>query len=668
MAERRYVPEDVVEYSLFPFVSDHLDDLKAQEYLEEQKDIFLAHLSPLLVDYIWQKEPFKLKAVVGDESTPHHLHGCTHFGDNIQDEWFVVYLLCQLTQHFSGLVAKVSDNDEEFLLIEAADVLPEWLNPTTSENRILIKDGELHIIPMPTSSKDLDWLPLFTPTLQEAIQAIHQHSSETLASAEIRKVIKQRLECYPEKITQDFHSAYCYIPAGLAVALTQRPSLIAAGVNAFYYRDPDDLKACRSFRYFRPGTRVMTLVKFTRCLYAQLVQQNFQPHRESGWILPSSSNPKHKAHELGMKLAHGFEILCSKCTNPNLQNGESNDNRNIPDVRLQRFISTLTDKGYFKGELEGSVLYNEHLAKAKQYFKDNLDHTPCNTEQLGCTVLDLIHQIPYSIEELRLQERLLPPEDDDSWLYVSPQEVDAMILKAGGKDPSRCEKSFDPNQVSNSMKSFVDTVSDYEGAEFPKECLEDDINFDSTGFIHAMNKVFEFDEISSDSSSEMDEYDWNSSDEDTSRTSSNSRSEMKSYLKEMDLELSKTTLGKSFECSNKKSKPPRPPPPQKISESLPKKSAPSRPPPPPPPPKVQPVPPAESVPHNGSKQSPDDIDDEDEGFRPVNIDVNIVKNLLASHNVQPGQPGPATNILSSMGVDLHQGKKKEMFMNRAGSK
>ncbi|GAB1610168.1 protein ecdysoneless homolog [Argonauta hians] len=649
MAERPHFPDDVVEYFIFPFISEHFDDSKIQDYLEEQKDNILAHLSQLLVDYIWQKEPFKLKAVVGDESTPHHLYGCTHFGDNIQDEWFVVYLLFQLTQHFSGLVAKISDNDGEFLLIEAADVLPDKLTHSTSENRIFIKDGQLHIIPMPTSSQDVDWLPLFTPSLQEAVQIIHDHSSETVASPEIQKVLKKRLECYPQKITEDIHSAYCYIPAGLAVALTQRPSLIAAGVNAFYYRDRDDLKACRSFRYFRPGTRVMTLVKFTRCLYAQLVQQNFQPHRESGWILPNSSNSKHKAHELGMKLAHGFEILCSKCSNPNSQNRESIDNQNIPDARLVRFISTLTDKGYFKGELEGSVMYSELMEKAKQYFNDNVDHTPCDMEQLGNTVLDLIQQTPYSVEDLRLQENLLPPEDDDSWLCVSPQEVDAMIRRAGGKTSSKCEKSFDPNQVSSSMKSFVETVSDYEGAEFPKDGLEDDIHFDSTGFIHAMNKVFEFEESGSDSSSEMDEYDWNSSDEDTSRTSSNSRSEIKSYLKAMDMELSKTTLGKSFE---QKTKPKQPP----------KKADPPQRPQPPPPPHTH------SVPHNGSTQSPDDIDDEDEGFRPVNIDVNIVKNMLASHNIQPGQPGPATNILSSMGVDIHQGKKKEMFMNRAGSK
>jgi len=33
-------------------------------------------------------------------------------------------------------VCSVHDSDGEFLLIEAADQLPKWLNPDTAENRV----------------------------------------------------------------------------------------------------------------------------------------------------------------------------------------------------------------------------------------------------------------------------------------------------------------------------------------------------------------------------------------------------------------------------------------------------------------------------------------------------------------------------------------------------
>ena len=37
---------------------------------------------------------------------PQHLYGRTEFGDNVEDEWFIVFLLQQLTITFDGLVAK----------------------------------------------------------------------------------------------------------------------------------------------------------------------------------------------------------------------------------------------------------------------------------------------------------------------------------------------------------------------------------------------------------------------------------------------------------------------------------------------------------------------------------------------------------------------------------
>ncbi|CAE1296154.1 unnamed protein product [Acanthosepion pharaonis] len=39
-------------------------------------------------------------------SVPPHLYGSFNFGDNVEDEWFVVYLLCQLTKTFSGLLVR----------------------------------------------------------------------------------------------------------------------------------------------------------------------------------------------------------------------------------------------------------------------------------------------------------------------------------------------------------------------------------------------------------------------------------------------------------------------------------------------------------------------------------------------------------------------------------
>lgn len=70
------------------------------------------------------------------EKLPPHLYGITYFGDNIQDEWFIVSLLFHLTREVEGLISRACDSDGEFLLIEAADHLPQWANPETCEQRV----------------------------------------------------------------------------------------------------------------------------------------------------------------------------------------------------------------------------------------------------------------------------------------------------------------------------------------------------------------------------------------------------------------------------------------------------------------------------------------------------------------------------------------------------
>lgn len=37
---------------------------------------------------------------------PAHIGGSTQFGDNVEDEWFIVYLLQQITEAFPELAAR----------------------------------------------------------------------------------------------------------------------------------------------------------------------------------------------------------------------------------------------------------------------------------------------------------------------------------------------------------------------------------------------------------------------------------------------------------------------------------------------------------------------------------------------------------------------------------
>ena len=64
------------------------------------------------------------------------LTGRVTFGENVEDEWFTISLLRELTLKNPDLVIRVTDQDGEVLLIEVADALPRWAqDPTTSDGR-----------------------------------------------------------------------------------------------------------------------------------------------------------------------------------------------------------------------------------------------------------------------------------------------------------------------------------------------------------------------------------------------------------------------------------------------------------------------------------------------------------------------------------------------------
>jgi hypothetical protein len=95
----------------------------------------LLAVETLAKDYIWQREGFNLRVASDGVS----LTGSVRLGESVQDEWYIVWLLVKISSEFPEAVIEVKDNDDgQFLLIEAAEVLPKWLNPGNAENRVCL--------------------------------------------------------------------------------------------------------------------------------------------------------------------------------------------------------------------------------------------------------------------------------------------------------------------------------------------------------------------------------------------------------------------------------------------------------------------------------------------------------------------------------------------------
>jgi hypothetical protein len=191
VAEAEAASHDCVKYQIFGTLqtpttaaagATEVDAAGTAEALEACRAACFAHLEPFLEGYIWQKEPFQLRVVgrgteeVGGgggrggagtrteaAEVPAHLAGSSLFGDNIEDEWFIVWMLSELTRVFHGLTARVWDNDGEFLLIECAFHLPKWVTPDAVANRVFLRGGHLHVVPPAATAAMGAWVGCWIP-------------------------------------------------------------------------------------------------------------------------------------------------------------------------------------------------------------------------------------------------------------------------------------------------------------------------------------------------------------------------------------------------------------------------------------------------------------------------------------------------------------------------
>ncbi|KAF8796322.1 protein ecdysoneless homolog [Argiope bruennichi] len=623
--------ENTVIYKLFCPNDDGDYNLISTEALELTAEKYLSQISGFLRRYIWQNDPFNLRVV--DSSTtgfPPHLEGITCYEDNDEDEWFIVYLLYYLSEKNKNLIIQIQDEDGEFLLIEAADHIPKWLNLKTSKNRVFIHQGALHIIPKAWTPNDAIQLPKGVPSLSTAVSFVRQFPSITKASSSVQEMIRDRIKEYPMRIDEYKHRAHCCVPCPVTAILKEDPSLLSQAVKAFYLRDPIDLKACRAMRYFAPETKVMSEVTFTRCLYAQLSSQNYEPDKMTGWNLPPVNHPDRKAHELGMKLACGFEILASNAEK-RMEVGKDDAEYDFrSDVRWKRFAKNLKDRGYFRDEVEGSKMHNTLMLKAKEFYLSSLNRgatassgTPASSSP-GVRVLKLLKTVNNNYEEMKEAEKSLRPPDDDSWMVITPEILDSMLEKMTAKPMD----ATTAKTITDGIKSFVHSYSDIEGVEPPihnSNSKKQKINFDPDAFNEAVSKILDFHIPHSDddeSSSSMSGYSDDDNDDvvlgEGRRGKYNRRSErvkvfneMNEYMDQMDRELAKTNVGLSFEKK---------------------------------------LPPKASVEEEAGPSS--DINDEDDGFQPVDVNLTALKNLLESYSSQQGLPGPVGNIFSSMGMEV----------------
>lgn len=358
-----------------------------------------------------------------------HIEGRTCYGDNVEDEWFIVYLLTELTRADPELVVKLDDSDGEFLLIEAAEHLPKWASPDNCENRVYLFQAEVHLIPLKRGP-----IPAGTPIVPEAVRALRSYKNDCRLNDKVQQAISKRIGGYPQNIRTLQQRTICFVPAAVAAILNHEPNLISAAVAAFHERDPIDMAACKVMKYFPPENRVKKTVTLTRCMYGQLVGQKYTPDRKIGWDIPPANAPNFKAYDLGMKIACGFEILASTVKSRDRKAASTDNLEELEqDHRWQRFVNNLENNGYFQKLLKGSAGHTKLLKEAQAFYLTSVVDYAKNSKkvhatrpEIGARILQLLETLEVDYEKLKRQAKDLV-EDDDRWMHVTPEDFDELL-------------------------------------------------------------------------------------------------------------------------------------------------------------------------------------------------------------------------------------------------
>ena len=175
--------EDAVTITIYPDQTDNRVDLL------NLLDKLTSAVLELSQTYVWFKDnPTFVLVVPDNKSEPPHFCSTVKFSDSIEDEWFITYIVLELSKLFTLISVSVTDTDGQFLLIEAADFIPDWIDPENCDNRLWIRQGKLHIVAMDEAGRNIHDCGI---KLSAALEAIKNRPKDTVASRQVQAAIAQ---------------------------------------------------------------------------------------------------------------------------------------------------------------------------------------------------------------------------------------------------------------------------------------------------------------------------------------------------------------------------------------------------------------------------------------------------------------------------------------------
>ncbi|ODQ57492.1 hypothetical protein WICANDRAFT_96815, partial [Wickerhamomyces anomalus NRRL Y-366-8] len=209
-----YFEKETLVVSMF-----HINPMLTREEikieLERVKKDLEVRFDPWINHYVWNESPITFQMTEHDDVD--YIYGELVFGDYFADEWLVTQILFDLSKTYEDLYIHLSDNEGEFLLIEGAQYLPDWLEPDNAGNRDWINHGRILIIPE-------EYYKDRSLKLAEALKFLDRAVYKCLKVEELDNAVIKKVKQFPKVALEGQISLEVTVPRKIAEITNEKVS------------------------------------------------------------------------------------------------------------------------------------------------------------------------------------------------------------------------------------------------------------------------------------------------------------------------------------------------------------------------------------------------------------------------------------------------------------
>ncbi|KAK9172343.1 SGT1 protein family protein [Cryptosporidium meleagridis] len=440
----------------------YLDDLdngispeKGDMYIN---DLYKKFIELGVFEYNWDTIPFSLEMDKIEEMD--YVRCSLNLSTYHLDEWYAIYLCYKVTKNMENLVVQAISVDEDPILIDLADILPNWMKPNNSANRCFIFKGGVYLIPPEMMDNNKQRL-----SLKSALEIIKSQINACYTQESFTKIFMDKFDSISKiNNVEKFHNFYVILPKKIAEMIFEFHYLLETSLKYLLSNryDSSELKRLRrkedsenDINMFLPKDLIRVKICMTRTQYSRFINEallTFLPQKFSrnSWInnLPENLQNKKFHSELlyGCLLTYG--IYLAYLINPSKS--------------LNLFIWKFTNTKYLKSSEE---IKNEE-SECQTLIKDSLELMKDLKSQKKDDFRSLWLHLINNLKESKI---ILSSENDedknqsDSSSWMNNEEYSKKLIEDIQRIYSEDSKSFKSNQCFNfsdilEEKSYFDGI------------------------------------------------------------------------------------------------------------------------------------------------------------------------------------------------------------------